>query len=240
MTINFEKVILSLMFISLMSLGVWTYTLAEGSTISACVSKTGAIYMSGEGFLLKKCVKTDQILSWNIAGQPGPKGDAGIQGQQGETGVPGEPGLVGLPGKPGEQGLTGESGLQGDVGPMGPQGNNGGTAQLNSQIIEGDIVYFDGEFASVNGGTFIARRGDRITASATCPDGKVLLGGGGSVHGFPGQAGWGPSSNYSVVLQESYPSNSATWTIVGITLYDIAVPATTHTMNAKAYVICSQ
>ena len=98
MTINFKKAFLSLAFVCLLSLSAWTYTTAEGSTISVCVSKTGAIYLFGEGFTVKKCEKSDQILTWNIAGQPGPRGDTGLQGPQGDIGPVGPQGLQGLKG----------------------------------------------------------------------------------------------------------------------------------------------
>lgn len=216
MTINFEKVILSLMFISLMSLGVWTYTLAEGSTISACVSKTGAMYMSGTGFLLKKCEKNDQILTWNIAGLPGPKGDTGATGQQGPAGPPGEIGLTG------EKGSIGDTGLKGDTGPQGIQGGVGLVSEAN--------IVSETKTSSIN-----LQRNDKLSTEVSCPEGATLLSGGGQVSMHTTNSGFisdGPQS----VITESYPVSKNTWKVVGMALS----PSAYYVMDVTAHVLCSE
>src|SRR3989344_7385047 len=51
----------------------WTLTHAEGTTITICVKDSGKVYVVGEGFRETDCRGHDQLLSWNIEGQPGPQ-----------------------------------------------------------------------------------------------------------------------------------------------------------------------
>lgn len=75
-----------------LSFGFWSLSFAEGGTITACVNKSGLVYLIGQGFTFKKCNGKDQLISWNTTGPQGPKGDQGVQGLQGEQGVQGEKG----------------------------------------------------------------------------------------------------------------------------------------------------
>lgn len=92
---------------SIVSLGAWVYTKAEGLTLEVCVKKSGLIYVIGEEFKRSECKKNDSLLSWNTAGIQGPKGD------KGDTGITGP---------------QGTQGVAGDTGPMGPQGLKGDKA----------------------------------------------------------------------------------------------------------------
>jgi hypothetical protein len=66
-----------------------------------------------------------------------------------------------------------------------------------------------------------------VTATASCPAGKVLLGGGAKVTYVGGSEG-------EVVLQQSYPSSATQWTAVGVIL-----SFATGTMTVQAYVVCT-
>ncbi len=77
----------------LASLGYWTITQAVGTTITACVNKSGEVYVIGQGFRKAKCDKNETLLSWNITGPQGLKGDTGIQGPKGDKGDKGDQGL---------------------------------------------------------------------------------------------------------------------------------------------------
>ena len=67
-----------------------------------------------------------------------------------------------------------------------------------------------------------------MTATATCPAGKVLLGGG-------GQATTTDADRAS--LPESYPSDATTWTAVGVVTANLTGGAQ---MTVRAYALCSQ
>src|SRR5919106_1651171 len=84
--------------------------------------------------------------------------------------IPGPPGPQGPPGPPGEtgpQGPQGEQGPPGETGPQGPQGEQGPPGpdkRLNTFQIAGNVVLID--FRSFG------------TATASCPAGSELTGGG--------------------------------------------------------------
>jgi hypothetical protein len=66
-----------------------------------------------------------------------------------------------------------------------------------------------------------------LSATATCPAGKVLLGGGAKVtSGQPERA----------VVQQSYPSAANTWTAVGLVITSMN---SGNTMSVQAFVVCT-
>ena len=67
----------------ILALGTWTYTRAVGSQITACADKTGLVFVVGDGFARTKCLRGQQLLTWNIQGLQGPKGDKGDAGASG-------------------------------------------------------------------------------------------------------------------------------------------------------------
>ena len=112
------------------------YGQATGNQISVCVDKDGEdIYFIGPRFEKRNCDRGDILISWNIVGQRGPRGERGPQGPigtQGPQGLAGPEGPAGLVGPQGEQGLPGPQGLQGpqgELGPSGPQGPSGESAK---------------------------------------------------------------------------------------------------------------
>ncbi|MBI5457317.1 collagen-like protein [Candidatus Kaiserbacteria bacterium] len=107
--------------ITIISLGFWSFSLAAGTSISACVNGAGLVYVIGDGFLFKKCHGKDKPLSWNVSGPQGP------QGIQGPTGPKGDKGDAGSQGIQGDKGDTGEQGPKGDTG---DKGNSGSTLHL--------------------------------------------------------------------------------------------------------------
>lgn len=84
--------------IAIITLGFWRFSLADGSTITACVNKAGMAYLIGEGFAFKKCNGKDKLISWNIVGPQGLKGEKGDTGEQGPQGEKGENGQQGAGG----------------------------------------------------------------------------------------------------------------------------------------------
>jgi hypothetical protein len=75
-----------------------------------------------------------------------------------------------------------------------------------------------------------APRNTTIAATATCPAGKVLLGGGAYVTTTATQ-------KERATLVGSYPSSATTWTGVGVV--GIANLGGTNTMTVSAYALCS-
>jgi hypothetical protein len=69
-----------------------------------------------------------------------------------------------------------------------------------------------------------------VTATATCPAGKVLLGGGALVTTTATQ-------KERVYVQASYPSATDTWTAVGVV--GISALGSGQTMTVTAYALCS-
>ena len=81
---------------------------SSAETIHACKHRqTGLLRVVGAA---STCRRTEQRLSWNAAGRPGPAGPRGERGPQGEAGPAGQQGLAGA---------------TGPAGPVGPQGQSG-------------------------------------------------------------------------------------------------------------------
>lgn len=160
------------------------------------------------------------------AGPVGPVGPAGLQGEPGPQGAQGDPGPQGEQGDIGPQGEwgdPGEQGLQGDPGPQGPQGIQGpqGPAGLSgAQLVIGIPVT-----SAAN-----APRNTVVAATATCPAGKAVLGGGGLVVTTATQ-------KERALLLGSYPSAADSWEARGVVA--ISALGGGKTMTVTAYALCS-
>jgi Collagen triple helix repeat (20 copies) len=111
-----------------------------------------------------------------IDGAAGPKGDNGDAGAPGADGAPGPAGPAGPQGADGSNGIDGAAGPKGDKGdpgadgapgPAGPQGPKGDTGATGPQGPPG-----------MSGMEVVTATGVRV-ATAECPAGKVIVGGGG-------------------------------------------------------------
>jgi hypothetical protein len=112
-------------------------------------------------------------------------------------------------GTPGPQGPPGPAGPAGPQGPPGPAGSN--------RVV--------GTPVSTGTNPLV---GARVTATAACPSGSVLLGGGAqaTTTGSTGRA----------ALSSSYPSSTTVWTAVGVVT---RAPGPGNRMTVTAYALCS-
>ena len=116
-----------------------------------------------------------------IPGEPGPKGDTGPQGPKGDAGAKGDTGATGPEGPAGSSGPagptgpTGPQGLQGVQGLQGPQGPQGFPGMPGVNGVSGwELVW---ALTPSTGGTSVAPF-TIFPASASCPGGKLPIGGG--------------------------------------------------------------
>ena len=176
-------------------------------------------------------------------GGTGPKGPTGAQGvqQRGGTGGTGGTGPVGTgllgvtgptggsggTGSPGGTGPVGPQGLQGDEGIQGAVGVTGGTGGTGPAGVVGNLLTVTGASATVSGATVGA-----LTASvdASCPAGRVLIGGGGQTT-HTGSARGG--------LVQDFAVTSNTWRARGVVTLTgtFAAPGSVTT---TAYAVCQR
>ena len=130
------------------------------SSVNADNNRNWRLDAHGRSIDIDICIRCTS----NIPGPPGPQGPPGPPG---ETGPQGPQGEQGPPGETGPQGPQGEQGPPGETGPQGPQGEQGPPGpdkRLNTFQIAGNVVLID--FRSFG------------TATASCPAGSELTGGG--------------------------------------------------------------
>lgn len=124
------------------------------------------------------CKKNELAIRWNqigVKGDSGPQGLAGPAGPQGAKGDTGDTGPKGDAGAPGPVGANGAAGMQGPAGPKGDIGPTGSQGPAGSDGISGyEIVH-----VTVN-----IPAGSSGSATAQCPAGKKVLGGGTDGGGF--------------------------------------------------------
>ena len=125
-------------------------------------------------------------------------------------------------------GPVGPQGPKGDTGPTGPQGPTGPTGLATSQTVVGSSVDSD----------ILVLAGTRLSATASCPTGKTLLGGGGSVteRDLLGNL----IVLQTVALEESVPSpapgTSTSWRVTGVVTANLTA---LQKMRVTAYAVCS-
>ena len=160
------------------------------------------------------------------AGPSGPAGPPGADGSNGEDGAAGPAGPAGPVGAAGPAGPAGSMGPPGSTGPAGPAGPTGAAGPTGPAGPAGAQVVIGTPVTTAAN----AARNVLTTATATCPSGKVLLGGGGLVTTTATQ-------KERAVLVSSYPSASDTWTASGVVA--VAALGAGNTMTVTAYALCS-
>jgi hypothetical protein len=167
------------------------YAASGGGTdvIYACkLNNVGTIRLidPSRSGLAGSCSNIETEISWN---QKGPAGPAGPKGDKGDTGPQGEPGATGATGAPGPKGDTGATGAQGPKGDTGPQGATGPTGPAGANGVSG--------YQLVSSGIVTVSSGATAFASAQCPTGKKVVGG-----------GWDTDATKDVFVMTSTPNAS--------------------------------
>ncbi|MDX6618460.1 MAG: hypothetical protein QOK36_846, partial [Gaiellales bacterium] len=152
-----------------------------------------------------------------VTGSNGTNGHDGVAGPPGSTGPPGLNGTngVGSQGTPGAQGNQGVKGDKGDTGDTGAAGSNG------AQGIQGPAWTPASQQASA---TYTVGNNAPGTATAACPTGKALLGGG---YQITAQAG-------TLVYVDAYPNATNT----GFTS-NAKTGNGSSSVTVKVYAICA-
>jgi hypothetical protein len=153
---------------------------------------------AGDGYLVTDTTPSHLYVydgtNWIDAGQL----TAGPPGQKGDTGA------TGAAGEQGSKGDKGDTGAQGPAGVSGYQLVNGAPLTVPGYDVDNDYPGF-------------------ISATASCPTGKVVLGGGGSF----------ADENAVVLIAGSYPvDNGHGWKLVIVNLMD-------DTQTVTPYAICA-
>jgi hypothetical protein len=175
-------------------------------------------------------VRLDPV-ALGFVGPPGPPGPSGPVGPAGPVGPGGPAGTVGPAGPVGTTGPAGPGGAMGPAGPTGPAGPPGpaGPAGRAGGLAGYEVAYSDTGFIP-------AVAGDEQYATAVCPSGKVVLGGG-AVYSYSVVDGLHP------IMARSYPDldlfgrPQGTWTVV-VRVLDVRVPGTTWSI--RAFAVCAQ
>lgn len=141
----------------------------------------------------------------------------GAQGAQGANGAQGAPGPQGLPGAQGPQGIPGPTGKQGPAGPVGKTGATGARGAAGT-ITASHAITPAPTMSAVDPAI-----GTVLSATASCPTGQVLLGGGGrismkdqSAPSTPASAPSPTTSAKQVELRDSYPLGTQAWRVTGV------------------------
>lgn len=173
-----------------------------------------------------------------VDGKPGANGVNGVQGGAGPKGEQGEKGDVGPAGPKGAKGETGAAGAKGEKGDVGPKGDTGaqgvaGTAGADGANGTDGTDGTDGVSGyEVIGGEIAWEQGVH-SATQTCPEGKVAIGGGFKTQGTASSPVIVTSNGPTGLAEQADGTWSATsWTIVGENMGAAAA-------TVDPYVICA-
>jgi hypothetical protein len=151
-------------------------------------------------------------------GEDGAVGPAGPAGADGAVGPAGPAGADGEDGAVGPAGPAGADGAVGPAGPAGPAGAAGANGVAGVQIVNTAVS----QSSSTNEDVLVA-------AVATCPAGKVVIGGGGKIDTS------NSAINSDVVMFRSYPATATTWHASAV----ITGGFSNRTVTVTSYAICA-
>lgn len=219
------KVLIGLMGLLLLGLVVlpatWVFA-QSGGTLQACVSGTKLTKIGTN----LTCSSREELLEWNIQGEPGPQGPAGPQGESGPVGAQGDPGPIGPQGLQGDMGPAGPQGPQGDIGPAGVQGDPGPTGPQGPQGIQGEPGPAGPQGTPGVLGFYSRTESRAYWVTGTfiqCQIGDIATGGGAHI-----------PYNSGASLLSSFPGNSDNaWNIT------ITGPLNNTTLTWQIFVVCA-
>ncbi|HKY90587.1 MAG TPA: hypothetical protein VJM11_06075 [Nevskiaceae bacterium] len=164
---------------------------------------------------------TGDVGPTGATGDTGPKGNKGDTGDTGPIGPTGATGDTGAKGNKGDTGAEGPQGVQGDIGPIGPtgpkgnKGDTGDTGAVGATGATGDRGPrgFPGVSGRVtatqaSGNNSVSPR----TVTATCPEGKLAIGGGAAL------TGTGATTEKVGLVSDTLSGDNA-WTATAAELY---------------------
>ncbi|MEN9582597.1 MAG: hypothetical protein RL641_551 [Candidatus Parcubacteria bacterium] len=207
-------------------------TVGQGSATSGTQGQVGDKGPIGDkGVTGEKGPTGDKGIAGDkgATGDKGPEGNPGAQGPIGMQGPMGPQGLQGLAGELGQMGQPGPTGQVGPIGPQGPQGEPGVSGSSGGVSGSQIIVGATDTYTEPSAGTGVTTAGAQVTSTATCPAGKVLLGGGAEVVTTD-------SGKYKVSVTSSYPSSATVWTAIATEMADLTAD---KTMTVTAYAVCT-
>lgn len=146
---------------------------------TACMLKdTGTIRLIDPSItgttLLNHCTQSEQQITFNAKGQPGPAGPAGPAGPQGPAGLAGKDGAPGPAGPPGPAGAAGSAGANGvspTVAQLGPGDTHcGGLGGASITDANGNVAYVCNGTAGANG-----TNGSPFSGTFQSPNGQFSL-----------------------------------------------------------------
>jgi Collagen triple helix repeat (20 copies) len=167
------------------------------AAVRACIEATGSDATRRDLKIREggRCGKGETPLRWSslVGLKVGARGAAGPSGPQGDRGAAGPQGVQG---PAGPQGVQGSAGPQGAPGPSGPTGAAGPPGPTDSLVT-----------APVSATTPVsAPLGTVASATATCPAGKKILGGGITITVTV------TAQQSRVASRDNFPSASNAWT----------------------------
>ena len=175
-------------------------TQAQARNVYACVKGDGSAHIFAKK---PKCGSGESKISWSS------------KGQRGSEGLPGPIGLVGPTGAAGAGGSKGATGPTGTAGAKGATGNTGPTEVTR---VAGAEVTVTGIVGTLSG-----------EATATCPTGSTVVGGGASTK-FEG-------TEYKGSVASSYPSGtSQSWIATAL----VTATGASGDLGVTAYVLCAK
>ena len=211
---------------SLLIAGLAMAAIPSGTTgvITSCYSQATGPWRPIDAERGAKCKNAELTLAWNqqgVQGATGPTGPTGPAGPKGDTGAIGPAGPTGATGETGATGPAGPAGPKGDTGAAGATGATGAAGAngvSGHEIVVGSWTVLDG--------TLLPGGRTGATGSATCPDGKVVTGGGHEIYG-------GEVHSVHYAVDNSHPQGTVAWTVT------IVNDDPLYGLSFRGYAICA-
>ena len=197
-----KKLVLGTALIAALALGGGAYALVSSDYVDSQGAYHGCVNQANGALRAvvpaDSCKANEVAILWNKQGPQGPQGAQGPQGPQGSQGDTGSTGATGPTGPQGPQGVKGDPGVPGATGATGATGAAGAAGAPGSAGVSGfQIVQ-----ASVDVGLLSSNN-----VTATCPSGKVVIGGG----AMSGPSGLHDTGSRDMNILDLFPLGNDAW-----------------------------